>query len=313
MPRRFLDISVKLGENPKSLMEDEITALRTECFEALGSDVDKTESESSGSDNETAPQRKQYPEQTYTLQQPHRVKKKANPYAVNMGIPQGRHVRGGHVRGHGFGQNTLYQRQQMYHFHRAQQNLLHPDSFVNNRQYSPLNLTSTSPSSAFVPVKRGGSVASSASSFSYEDTSYTESLTPSPSSDKSGPLPGMASFVTSTPVHENFQLDPHLFDTSPGTRYSAEELEQTNNELKRQVAEEEQKYKEAVVEDMSSSSTPATPPNLDPKNASLHVQVDEQSKVKTQTTPKQKDAATDTPLEVDGSSNGDSTSITSNY
>ena len=123
----------------------------------------------------------------------------------------------------------------------------------------------------------------------------------------------MASFVTSTPVHENFQLDPHLFDTSPGHGYNAEELERTNNELKRQVAEEEQKYKEAVVEDMSSSSTPATPPNFDPKNASLHVQVDQLSNVKTQTTPKQKDVATDTPLEVDGSSNGDSTSITSNY
>ena len=98
---------------------------------------------------------------------------------VKVEIPQGRHVRGCHVRGHGLGQNTLYQRQcQMFHVNRAQQNLLHPNSFVNNRQYSPLNLTSTSPSSAFVPVRRGGSVASSASSFSYGDTSYTESLTP---------------------------------------------------------------------------------------------------------------------------------------
>ena len=315
MPRRFRDISVKLGENPKSLTEDEITALRTECFEALGSDVDKSESDSSGSENGTAASRKQYPEQTFALQPPHRVKKKANPYAVNMEIPQGRHVHRGHVRGHGLGHNTLYQRQQMYHINRAQQNLLHPDSFVNNRQYSPLNLSSNSPSSAFVPVRRGGSVASSASSFSYGESSYTGSLTPSPSSDKSGPLPGISSFVTSTPVQGNFELDPHLFDTSPGHGYSAEELENTNNELKRQVAEEEQKYKEAVVEDMSSSSTTTpTPANLDPAEVpSLHFQLDDQSNVNTQTTPRQKDTATDTPLEVDGSSNGDNTSITSNF
>ena len=104
MPRKFLEISVKLGDNPKALTEDEITALRTECFEALGSDVDRTDSESSGSDHEIPPQRKQYPEQTYMLQQPHRIKKKPNLYAVNMEILQGRHV-----RGHGSGQNTLYQ------------------------------------------------------------------------------------------------------------------------------------------------------------------------------------------------------------
>ena len=198
---------------------------------------------------------------------------------------------------------------------RVQQNLVQAHSFVNTRQYSPLNLTSASlrnDSSAFVPVKRGVFVASSASSLSCGDKSYTDAMIPSPSSDKSGPLPGISSFVTSTPVHEHFQLDPHLFDTLPGHGYSAEELQQTNIALKRQVVEEEQNYKDAVVEDMSAS---ATPPNPNQQKSSVHVEVDEQSNAKTQTTASQKDAGTDNPLEVDGSSNGhrDSTSLTSNY
>ena len=158
----FWKLVLNRGITPRLSRKMKLLPCALNVFEALGSDVDRTDSDSSRSDHEIPPQRKQYPEQTYMLQQPHRIKKKSNPYAVNMEIPQGRHV-----RGHGLGQNTLYQRQQMFAVHRAQQNLLQPDSFVNTRQYSPLNLTSAllrNDSSAFVPVKRGGSVASSVSS-----------------------------------------------------------------------------------------------------------------------------------------------------